>query len=892
MEQRGGLGCIVSTVLAAVLVPSAAGQAPCPEWSVGFGLPGTDGSVHAFASWDDGQGPAFYAGGDFEAAIDVAARGIVRWDGQNWGPLAGGPGFDVLALERGPGGAALCAGGGLSQAGGYEAGRVSSWDGSSWTALGGDLAGPVRPRAHALVVFDDGSGPALYAGGNFTHVGGQALGGIARWDGAAWVPVGGGTDGSVHALAVHDDGSGPALYAAGNFAHAGGLLVNHVARWNGSSWSALGAGLTVVHADYAVRSLCVFDGGGGASLYAGGTFSAGSAIQNVARWDGSAWSQVGGSLSGDVRVLEAFDSGGGATLYAAGAGIVPGARVARLEPQGWAATGPAMGGNYPLVHSLGACPAAVGGTALLWIGGSFSASLSAPARNLVAWDGAAAHGFGLDQEGLDEGANALAIYNEGSGTRLYAGGAFLHAGPDPAMRMARWDGASWGEVPGAAGALRTTFVSDLVTHAGPGGIPAGLYVSGYSEAFRFDGQGFVDIGPVPGTWDSGVADLELFDDGTGTRLFAAGDLGTPLGNYGLVGWDGTSWTPPGGGIGGYVAVMAAADLGGAPGLYAGGAFGWTGGGVAARNVACWDGQTWTPLGTGLEQEGYPAVKAMTVYDDGSGPKLVVGGEFLLAGGVPVQHIAAWDGQAWSALGTGLSGGSWPRVTALCTYDDGAVHWLVASGEFSDAGGVAVANIARWDGQSWHALGAGLGGGARRMLAHDDGSGPALWAVGGFPTAGTSAAWHVARWSDPCACTSATYCTAKVNSQGCVPAIGWSGKPSASAPTPFFIEATLVISNKSGLFFYGRSGPAAIPFQGGTLCVAPPVRRTPAQSSGGNPPPEDCSGSFALDFNAVIQAGSDPGLVPGAQVFGQYWYRDPASPSGTGLSDSISFSICP
>jgi len=48
----------------------------------------------------------------------------------------------------------------------------------------------------------------------------------------------------VGALTVFDDGSGPALYAGGNFTIAGGVAANRVAKWNGSSWSSLGSGVT------------------------------------------------------------------------------------------------------------------------------------------------------------------------------------------------------------------------------------------------------------------------------------------------------------------------------------------------------------------------------------------------------------------------------------------------------------------------------------------------------------------------------------------------------------------------------------------------------------------------------------------------------------------------
>ena len=53
---------------------------------------------------------------------------------------------------------------------------------------------------------------------------------------------------------------------------------------------------------------------------------------------------------------------------------------------------------------------------------------------------------------------------------------------------------------------------------------------------------------------------------------------------------------------------------------------------------------------------------------------------------------------------------------------------------------------------------------------------------------------------------------------------------------FTVTGTNVRNHKSGLLVHGIHGRAAIVFQGGTLCVAPPIRRTPAVSSGGSPPP--------------------------------------------------------
>jgi hypothetical protein len=136
-----------------------------------------------------------------------------------------------------------------------------------------------------------------------------------------------------------------------------------------------------------------------------------------------------------------------------------------------------------------------------------------------------------------------------------------------------------------------------------------------------------------------------------------------------------------------------------------------------------------------------------------------------------------------------------------------------------------------------------------------------------------------------------YCQAKVNSLGCTPLVQGLGLPSATAPQPFDVEALQVLSNKNGLLFYGLA-PKASPFQGGTLCVQAPLKRTPVQSSGGNPPPSDCSGVFSYDFNQRIRSGVDPALVAGEEVFCQYWSRDPASPFTTGLTGGLAFYVNP
>lgn len=72
------------------------------------------------------------------------------------------------------------------------------------------------------------------------------------------------------------------------------------------------------------------------------------------------------------------------------------------------------------------------------------------------------------------------------------------------------------------------------------------------------------------------------------------------------------------------------------------------------------------------------------------------------------------------------------------------------------------------------------------------------------------------------------------------------------------------------------------------CVKPPLERLLPPNAGGS---GTCAGIFDYDFNAWIATGVDPALVGGATVDGQFWFRDPSSPSTTGLSGGVEFVLC-
>ncbi len=143
---------------------------------------------------------------------------------------------------------------------------------------------------------------------------------------------------------------------------------------------------------------------------------------------------------------------------------------------------------------------------------------------------------------------------------------------------------------------------------------------------------------------------------------------------------------------------------------------------------------------------------------------------------------------------------------------------------------------------------------------------------------------------PCTGSVATYCTSKVSSSGCVPSMSSAGAPSMSAPAAFSLLTNNVEQAKNGLVFFGTTGASSAPFQDGILCVATPLYRLGVLGSGGA---NTCQGSFAYTLADVLaQPQGGPLVAAGVVVHAQAWFRDPPSASSTGLSNGLTFQVCP
>jgi hypothetical protein len=114
--------------------------------------------------------------------------------------------------------------------------------------------------------------------------------------------------------------------------------------------------------------------------------------------------------------------------------------------------------------------------------------------------------------------------------------------------------------------------------------------------------------------------------------------------------------------------------------------------------------------------------------------LLVAGNFTTAGSVSAASIARWDGANWTGLGEGIQG----NVYALAVTEEN----VYAGGAFTVAGSVTASNLARWDGVAWAPLGNGVNGPVHALVIHNQ----ELVAGGKFTSAGDVHALNIARWN--------------------------------------------------------------------------------------------------------------------------------------------------
>ncbi len=598
----------------------------------------------------------------------------------------------------------------------------------------GLAGGPFNEGIVVLSVTTVG-GPQLYIGGAFTVAGQDACRNLARWDGNALHDVGGGVGGSVFPDVNALTTFGNELIVAGDFTEAGGVAAQNIARWNGNRWANLGNTDTVT-----INEMVTYNG----QLLVGGSFETigGVAAKSLATWNGTTWAEVGGGLmdgtdhgrvyalalrADSVFVAGRFDAAGTTTV----------GNVARWNGTSWFALDGGLTGGTGVtgVDDL------VLFNNEIYAVGNFDDAGGFAVDDLARWDTNRWHPVGTP----DSVGYSLTVHNN----ELYMSG---FADFSFNSGISRWDGTDWVEVPGGPYDLD---INQLASHDGDL-IVVGDFTEVDGKAARniarYNGNNWFGLGagshaPVTGFGQyqgqpvamgnfallAGTdADLMARWDGAAWQSFAPGLNQPPncaielngnfvaggdramtnvAGTDAIAAWDGSAWIPVGGGFGAFPANPAVYALA----TYGGSLYAAGTGldlGLVTRNIAKLQAGTWVPVG---DVNG--PIYAMIVRNNA----LIVAGDFTSAGGVAVNNIAAYNGTTWFALGSGLSGPLFSGVYTLADHDG----LLIAGGDFNRSGAADMFGLASWNGSQWTNLGGASQNSVFELFSHND----ALYAAG-------------------------------------------------------------------------------------------------------------------------------------------------------------------
>ena len=240
--------------------------------------------------------------------------------------------------------------------------------------------------------------------------------------------------------------------------------------------------------------------------------------------------------------------------------------------------------------------------------------------------------------GMDYSVNALTVFNG----ELIAGGAFTTVDGMSIRHLAAWDGRNWRSL---------------------------------ANAFPRDGM------------VCSIRSFEVFEQ----NLFVGGYFTTPdAPGDNLISWDGQTWSNAGQNL----PVLSVGDLETFSDRL-----------VATTNdgVSIIYGESWHSHEVTANSPWNRGARVLCSYQG----HLVLGGQFSAIAAVPARNIAQWDGGTWSEVGGGVweevggdlaSGPAW--VGMLGVYED----QLIVGGAFDNVGGVNADCLARWDGRRWHAMG--------------------------------------------------------------------------------------------------------------------------------------------------------------------------------------------
>jgi hypothetical protein len=362
----------------------------------------------------------------------------------------------------------------------------------------------------------------------------------------------------------------------------------------------------------------------------------------------------------------------------------------RWDGKTWQAF-PSIRGNVDLLRA---------GSNGLWLSGHFTVEGDSSIHNLALWDGTTLKGAGEAPDTLTDivewGGHVFAVRLDFRRS-VYEG---------DSLSFLEYDGKNWSRL-------------DAGQTWGPSGCLAagadGVYLSARDSEgskrgtlLRWDGSRYEKI---PG---SGFADKLNRISVQGDTLYLAGSFRSDsLGADNVLTWDKKGWHR-------MTNIMQPGPYaypqflrGNGPDLYVGGPAITSAGNKAASGIAHWNGKEWDTMAGGVSLKGgeEPEIKDMAFR----GSDVFVGGLFDSTQGSPAKNVARWDGRSWSALGEGFPG----DLHALTCDRDGLVVGGMYSGIPWDNPILGNSIVGRWNGSDWEAMGSGLTGRVDHLAFYRD-----------------------------------------------------------------------------------------------------------------------------------------------------------------------------
>ncbi len=584
---------------------------------------------------------------------------------------------------------------------------------------------------------------------------------VWKWDGSTWTQIGG--DGKNSSWSDQTFENVLSLAANGNTLYAGlGSSAGDAEVWSCdtstgcSSWTKIGGdGINsswVVNTYEEVTSMVVM----GSNLYAGIGSSANDA--EVWRWNGSAWTKVGGDslASGWTTNYEIVPSlaTDGTNIYA-GLGLTAGdAEVWRCGNCGTTPAWTKIGGDA--VNSSWADVTYETVQSLRWLGSDLYAGIGLSTTDAEVWryNGTAWTQIGGDGLNSSWNTNYEGVYAlTDDGTNVYAGlgntagdnevwryngtawtqiggdglnsgftnthtivqsllytGSTLYAGLTAAGNNAEiwtYNGTSWtrmggGYVNKSWGFFNLQDVESMTVSGDYLYAGLGNTVAGNAQVWRFDGTSWALVGGqgINSSWAVNTFENVLSMTSYGGNLYVG--LGTTAGDAEVWRYNGTAWTQIGGDslnsgwAAGYEEVYSLATFGG--NLYAG-----LGNTAGDAEVWRWNGTAWTKIGGDSLNSGWAAgferVSSMTVF----GGQLHVG----LGASATDAEVWRWGGATWTKIGGDGLNSSWntvyEQVESLQAYNGKLYAGLGNT--------TADAEIWEWNGTAWSQIGGDAIGGS-------------------------------------------------------------------------------------------------------------------------------------------------------------------------------------